>query len=142
MSADILEISKKENEMDLYRDEISMMDEGQLWAVLKNHKIDCEREVLDMDDVIELLEYHEGKVYESIEDDILDTIFNGNWTDGAKQMVQNHITPNALVDYIENYRFENIQEAYEWFDLSSAVAITQLYLQARGQCDEIRKKNK
>ena len=118
--------------MSLYKDEINNMGKEQLWEVLKSKKIDCELKQLDSDDVIELLEYHEGKVYESVEDDILDTIFNGNWTDGAKQMVQNHITPNALVDYIENYRFENIQEAYEWFDLSSAVAITQLYLQARG----------
>jgi len=118
--------------MDLYRDEINMMDEEELWKVLKTKKIDCEFEVLDSDDVIELLEHHEGKVYESIEDDILDSIFNGNWTDGAKQMVENNITPNALIDYINDYRFENIQEAYEWFDLSSAVAITQLYEQKRG----------
>jgi len=131
-SADILKISRKEKEMDLYRDEIYMMDEEQLWAVLKAKKIDCEREVLDSDDVIVLLEYHEGIVYESIEDDILNSIYNGNWTDGAKQMVKNYITPNALIDYIDNYRFENIQEAYEWFDLSSAVAITQLYEQKRG----------
>ena len=132
MSADILEISKKVKEMDLYRDAINMMGEEELWAVLKSKKIDCEIEELNSDDVIELLEYHEGKVYESVEDDILDSIFNGNWTQGAKQMVRNHVSPNALVDYIEDYRFENIQEAYDWFDLSSAVAITQLYQQERG----------
>ena len=118
--------------MSLYKDEINMMDEEQLWAVLKSNKIDCEFEVLDADDVIELLEYHEGKVYESVEDDILDSIYNGNWTQGAEQMLQNHITPNALVDYINDYRFENSQEAYDWFDLSYAVTIAQLYQQERG----------
>ncbi len=88
-------------------------------------------------DVYELREYTldalegENNLYESAEDDILDSIMNGNWTQAVEQMFENHIHPHGLVDYVEDYRFEQYDEAYEFFNLESAVSITELYNQMR-----------
>ncbi len=88
-------------------------------------------------DVIELREYvldaleRENSLFESAEDDILDSIMNGNWTQAVKQMLENYITPHGLVDYVNDYRFEEFDEAYEFFNLESAVSITELYNQMR-----------
>ena len=118
--------------MSLYRDEINQMDEVELLALVDRHNLVLEdRESVDADEVIDLLEYYDGRVYENIEDDILDSIRNGNWSDGAKQMLEQNITPNALIDYINNYREEHDEKSYEWFDLSSAVSIAELYHETR-----------
>ena len=88
-------------------------------------------------DVYELREYtldaleRENNLYESAEDDILDSIMNGNWTQAVEQMFENHIHPHGLVDYVNDYRYEQYDEAYEFFNLESAVSITELYNQMR-----------
>ncbi len=41
------------------------------------------------------------------------------------------IYPDSLVDYIEDYRYEVYDEAYDWFTLDSAVAITELFYKTR-----------
>ncbi len=69
--------------------------------------------------------------YESIEDDILDDLYNGNWTDGANKMLENYITPNNLIDWLEEQREELGEEYHSHFDLGSAVSITELYNRAR-----------
>ena len=118
--------------MSLYRNEINEMDGVELLALADRYNLVLEdRESVDADEVIDLIEYYDCRVYESVEDDILDSIRNGNWTDAAKQMLESHITPNALIDYINDYRFEHYEEAYGWFDLSSAVSITELYHETR-----------
>ena len=86
---------------------------------------------LDPDEIIELLEDIIGRLYGCAEDDILDSIYNGNWTAAAREMVAQHIEPSRLIDYIEDYRFEVDPDAYDWFSLESAVAITELYHQER-----------
>ena len=114
--------------MSLYKNEINQMDGVELLALADRYNLVLQdRESVDADEVIDLIEYYDCRVYESVEDDILDSIRNGNWTDAAKQMLESHITPNALIDYINDYRFEHYEEAYEWFDLSSAVSIAELY---------------
>ena len=112
----------------LYRNEILEMDEGELLQLAAEHKLELDDpDYIDADEIIEQLEESTGKLFDSAEDDILDTICNGNWNDGAKQMLEQHVTPDSLVDYINDFRYEQYEEAYEWFDLSSAVAITDVY---------------
>lgn len=109
----------------MYKNEIREMNEAELIELIAENNLTID--YVDSDEVIELLEYEKGTIFECIEDDILDSIMNGNWTDAAKQMHEEYITPNGLVDYINDYRFEEYDEAYEWFNLDSAVAITELY---------------
>ena len=116
----------------LYRNEIQMMNDTELLELIAKNALKVETtDYIDTDEVIEALELTEGTIYECAEDEILDSIYNGNWTQAAHQMLELYVTPNGLVDYIEDYRFENCAEAYEFFDLSSAVCITQLYEEAR-----------
>ena len=116
----------------LYRYEIQMMNDTELLELIAMNALKVETtDYIDTDEVIEALELTEGTIFECAEDDILDSIYNGNWTDAAQQMLELNVSPNALTDYIEDYRFENCAEAYEFFDLSSAVCITQLYEQQR-----------
>ena len=118
----------------LYRNEILEMNEGALLLLVTEHELQLDDpDFVDADEVIELLEAKTGRIFDSAEDDVLDTICNGNWTDGAKQMLENHITPNSLVDYIEDFRYEQYEEAYAWFDLGSAVAVADVYHMARSQ---------
>ena len=115
----------------LYRNEITEMEQIELMELIAKYALRVESDSegwIDTDDVIEALT---GIIYECPEDEILDSIYNGNWTQAAHQMLELYVTPSALVDYIEDYRFENYAEAYEFFDLSSAVCITQLYEQQR-----------
>ena len=115
--------------MRVYRNEIHEMTDEELMELLDENNIVTALEIgeVDADDVIDLIEAEHGVIYESAEDDILDSIYNGNWSQAAEQMLEVHITPSGLVDYISDYRFEQYEEAYEFFDLSSAVCITQLY---------------
>ncbi|WP_373033817.1 hypothetical protein [Sulfurovum sp.] len=116
----------------MYQNEIREMDEAELMEVVESHKLTLDDEnFIDADEVIELLEHEIGKIFESAEDDILDSIMNGNWAQAVEQMFQNHIHPHGLVDYINDYRFEQYDGAYEFFTLESAVSITELYNQMR-----------
>jgi hypothetical protein len=118
--------------MNLYRNEINQMDDVELLALADRYNLVLEdRENVDADEVIDLIEYYDSRVYESVEDDILESIRNDKCKDGAKQMLENNITPHGLIDYVNDYRFEQNEDAYEWFDLSSAVAITELYHETR-----------
>ena len=116
----------------LYRNEILEMDEGELLELVAEHGLQLEDlDFIDADEIIELMEIKDGHIFESAEDDVLNTICSGNWNDGAKQMLEHHITPDSLVDYINDYRYEQYEEAFEWFNLSSAVAITDVYHMAK-----------
>lgn len=118
-----------------YRTEIEEATRKELIELIESYALGIDYHVED--DLYELREYvldalaDENNLFECIEDDILDSIMNGNWTDAAKQMYDNHITPHALVDYVQDYRFEQYDDAYEHFDLDSAVSITELYYQVR-----------
>ena len=114
----------------MYQNEIKEMDREELAQIIEEYSLKIEdTEFIDCDEVIELLEQEQGKLFKCPEDDILDTILNGNWTDASKQMHEMYITPHGLVDYINDYRFEEYEEAYDWFTLESAVSITELYNQ-------------
>ena len=116
----------------MYQNKIREMDEAELMEVVESHKLVLDDEdFIDADEIIELLEYQTGKIFESAEDDILDSIMNGNWTQAVEQMFENHIHPHGLVDYVNDYRFEQYDEAYEFFNLESAMCITELYSQMR-----------
>ncbi len=114
-----------------YRTEIETASRRELIELIEEYALGIDYH--EEPDLYELREYtmdkleSENNLYECVEDDILDTINNGNWTDAAKQMHENYITPNALVDYINDYRYEQYDEAYEFFTLDSAVSITELY---------------
>ena len=116
----------------MYKNEIYEMDQMELLFLVGEHDLDIDiTKDLDCDEVIEALEYSQGKVYESAEDDIVDSIYNGNWTYAVEQMDDMNIYPSGLVDYIEDYRFEIGDEAYEWFNLTHASSITELFYQTR-----------
>lgn len=116
----------------MYQNQIREMNKVELVEIITEYNLKIEDPgFVDADEVIELLEYELGKVFESAEDDILDSIMNGNWTDAAKQMHDEYITPHGLVDYVNDYRFEVFDEAYAFFTLESAVSITELYNQIR-----------
>ncbi len=116
----------------MYQNEIREMDETELLELMKiNAWVPKDENLIDADEVIEVMEYEQGKVFESAEDDILDSIMNGNWSQAAEQMHELYISPHGLVDYVNDYRFEAYDEAYEFFDLESAVSITELYSQVK-----------
>ncbi len=116
----------------MYQNEIREMDEEELLVLLKKNGWSVEDEnFIDADEVIEIMELEQGRVFESAEDDILDSIMNGNWTFAVEQMMDMSVYPDSLVDYIEDYRYEVHGEAYEWFTLESAVAITELFYRTR-----------
>lgn len=118
----------------IYRNEIHEMEQIELLELIAVNALAIDGDEdgwVDVDEVIEALEHQDGALHECAEDDIIDSIYNGNWSDAAKQMIEVHIPPSVLVDYITDYRYEQYEEAYAWFDLSSAVAITQLYEEQR-----------
>jgi hypothetical protein len=117
-----------------YRTEIETASRLELIELIESYALGID---YYSENLYELREYtldaleRENNLFESAEDDILDTIMNGNWTDAAKQMHENYITPHGLVDYVNDYRYEEFDSAYEFFDLESAVSITELYNQMR-----------
>ena len=116
----------------MYQNEIREMDETELLELLRTNGWEPkDTEYIDCNEVIEIMELEQGRVFESAEDDILDSIMNGNWTYAVEQMMDLSVYPDSLVDYIEDYRYEVFDEAYEWFKLESAVAITELFHRTR-----------
>ncbi len=116
----------------MYQNQIREMDEQELLELLSsNGWVAEDKDYIDADEVIEIMKLEQGRVFESAEDDILDSICNGNWTYAVEQMLDLSVYPDSLVDYIENYRYEVFDEAYEWFTLESAVAITELFYKTR-----------
>ena len=114
----------------LYKNQIHEMNENELTHLAMSKSIELEdSEYVDPDEIIELIEDREGTIFESPEDDILDSIYNGNWSYAVEQMHDMNIYPDGLIDYIEDYRFEVNPDAYDWFTLEHAVNITQLYYQ-------------
>ena len=112
----------------MYQNEIREMSETELQKLISDNNLTIEdTDFIDADEIIELLEQEIGTIFECVEDDILDSIMNGNWTDAAEQMKENYITPHGLVDFVNDYRYEQYEEAYEFFDLSSVATITELY---------------
>ena len=118
-----------------YRTEIETASRRELIELIEEYALGIDYQ--EEPDQYELREYvldaleRENSLFESAEDDILDSIMNGNWTQGVEQMFDNYITPHGLVDYVNDYRFEQFDEAYEFFNLESAVSITELYSQMR-----------
>ena len=115
----------------MYKNEIREMTESELLEFMKNNGWTAEDDFIDADLVIDIYELEQGTMFESAEDDVLDTIMNGNWTFAVKQMDDMNIYPSGLIDYIEDYRFEVYPEAYEWFKLEHGVRITELFYQTR-----------
>ena len=40
---------------------------------------------------------------------------NGNWSYAVEQMLVLSVYPDSLIDYIQDYRYEVYEEAYDWF---------------------------
>ena len=82
----------------MYRNEIVEMEQVELLELIAKDALIVESNEegwIDTDDVIEALT---GIIYECAEDEILDSIYNGNWTQAAHQMLELYVTPNGLVD--------------------------------------------
>ena len=118
-----------------YRTEIETASRKELIELVEEHALGIDYHIEPDED--ELREYvldaleRENLLFQSAEDDILDTICNGNWTQAVEQMLENYITPHGLVDYVNDYRFEEFEDAYGFFNLESAVSISELYSQMR-----------
>jgi hypothetical protein len=119
-------------ELKMYQNQIREMTETELREFIEENKLTLsDPEYLSDDEVIEVYEKEVDRMFESAEDDILDSICNGNWTFAVEQMLDLNVYPDSLVDYINDYRYEVFDEAYEWFTLESAVAITELFYRTR-----------
>ena len=116
----------------MYQNQVRELTENELREFIEENKLILrDPEYLSDDEVIEVYEKEVDHMFESAEDDILDTICNGNWSYAVEQMLDMNVYPDSLVDYINDYRYEVFEEAYEWFTLESAVAITELFYRSR-----------
>ena len=123
--------------MNTYRNEIEMMDDTELLELLEAKGLEShvdEDRSFDYDYVIELIEYHEGEVFDCKEHDVLDSIRNGNWSDAVEQMMDSdsgYMFPSQVADYIEDQRFEVDESMFEWFDLGSMSALCDTFYSKR-----------
>ena len=122
--------------INLYRTELETASRRELIALIEAYALGIDYHIED--DVYELREYtldaleREGQtIFEAVEDDILDDLCNGNWTDGVHRMREHSITPNSLINWIEEQREELGEDYHSHFDLGSAVAVTELYNRER-----------
>lgn len=120
----------------LYRNDIYEMDSDELLEALNNYNIvtAMETDELQPEDVIELIEAEQGFLFMCVEDDILDTIRNGNWTNAVEQMMDTntgYMFPSQIADYISDERFCGDPDAFEWFDLGSMSALCDVFYSAR-----------
>ena len=120
----------------LYRNDIYEMDSDELMEALENYNVITALEVdeLEPEDVIELIEAEQGHLYLCEEDDILDTIYNGNWTSAVEQMMDTdtgYMFPSQIADYIADERYCSDSDAFEWFDLRSMSALCDVFYSAR-----------
>ena len=110
----------------MYRDQIMNMDIEDFETLIAGYDINQE---VGKEDLCNFIEEREG-LFDTAYDDILDSIYNGNWTEGAEIMLREHIHPNNLIDWLEEQR-EDIQEYYSFFGLSHAVAMAEEYRTVR-----------
>ena len=118
----------------LYRNDIYEMDSDELMEALENYNVITALEADDLaaEDVIELIEAEQGHLYLCEEDDILDTIYNGNWTSAVEQMMDSgYMFPSQIADYVEDQRYEIDDSCFEWFDLGSMSALCDVFYSAR-----------
>ena len=106
----------------MYRDDINNIE-------TKQEVLDLieEEGITDLDLTIELDELKESLIealedngywIETAQDDILDSVYNGNWNEGAKIMLDEHISIYNLIDFIEESELD-----YEWFDLTHVASL-------------------
>lgn len=115
----------------LYRNDIYGLNEDARIDLLEEHGIKAPNS-LESYEAFELIEEQGIALFDSLEDDILDSLYNGNWSYGAEQMLEEHINPQDIANYIEEAR-EEIEEAYSWFDLSHMTALCSVYYSARAE---------
>ena len=125
--------------MNTYRDEIELMDETELMELLVDkgyeERVDEDR-TFDSYYVIEIIEYMDGEVFDCREADVLDSIMNGNWNDAVEMMQDidsgyGYMFPSQIADYIEDRRYEEGEELFEFFDLGSMSALCDVFYTAR-----------
>jgi len=113
----------------MYRDEINKLNKLELIDLIEYEAL---TNLLDItadhtedetrDKLVEALQDH-GEWIENVYQDILDSLVNGNWNEGGKLMLEEYITPNELVDYINDYNEEMGYNMYQWFDMHSVIGI-------------------
>ncbi len=110
----------------MYRNTIQSMNETALQDLREQYNQEG--------DVYDLIDYltDEGIVnFDSPEDDILDSFTNGNYDQGAKQMLEHIINPRELIDWLEEQREELGEYFYQNISLSSTISIVESYNEAR-----------
>ena len=116
--------------MNTYRNTINTAERAELIEIIEyydmNYTWSSYPEYMDTEDlranIIEHLE-EDGEWLETIEADILDDIYNGNWDDGAARMRENYISIYNLIDYIEEYNEMVGYSRYSFFDLSAVAGL-------------------
>ena len=106
----------------MYRNTIQNMSETELDELREQNDIS---QTADVDDILDILD-----PFECIEDDILNTFLNGNYLDGANQMLEHNITPYDLIDWLEEQREELGIWYYADIGLLTVISITESYYQA------------
>jgi len=103
----------------MYRNEINEATKVELINEIKSNSYDVEYKDIELEELreslIEELESN-GDWIETIEDDILDSICNGNWNEGAKLMLEESISIFNLIDFVEEISEELGYNVYSWFD--------------------------
>jgi len=66
---------------------------------------------------------------ETIGDDILDTFYNGNFSDGIKQLLELNIRPRELFEFVQDKLAEYGAGYYDWFDVGLACEVTQSFFE-------------
>ncbi len=121
--------------MSYYKTEIREMNEAELIAVVAEYALKIEdTDYIDADEIIEIIEDRHETLFECAEDDILDSIYNGNWSQAVEMMQDTdtgYMFPSQIADYIEDQRFEIDDSMYEWFDLGSMSALCDTFYSAR-----------
>jgi len=120
----------------IYTNEIYEMDITELLEALENYNVvtALEEDELEPEGVIELIQQEQGFLFTCIEDDILDSIYNGNWSDAVEQMMDTdtgYMFPSQIADYIEDQRFEVDESCFEWFNLGSMSALCDTFYSKR-----------
>ena len=116
--------------IDTYRQTIETATVAQLRELIEHHSMDNpeldEYAIMDVEELREGIYTNleeDGLWLETVEEDILDSIANGNWNDAGKQMNKEFITVYNLIDFIEEYNEMVGYRAFEWFDLTSVASL-------------------
>ena len=121
--------------MKLYKDNIDQFDLDQAREILANYygvSIDSTAEAESTESLLDIAQDQGIWIPKDQIEDIIDTIYDGQWDDAGNAMLNNGINPNDVADYIEKAREER-PEIYSFFSLGHATSLASTYYMLRGK---------